>query len=96
MLVALPKHERPSPATLDRLAHEFGLRDELDGAWAARPLAIVREGGRTALLLEDPGGEPLVQLKGESMEVGRFLRLAIDVAATLGKAHQRGFIHKDV
>ena len=96
MLVALPKHERPSPATLDRLAHEFGLRDELDGAWAARPLAIVREGGRTALLLEDPGGEPLVQLMGESMEVGRFLRLAIDVAATLGNAHQRGFIHKDV
>ena len=96
VLVALPKHERPSPATLDRLAHEFELRDELDGAWAVRPLALVREGGRTALLLEDRGGEPLERLIVGPMEAGRFLRLAIDVAVTLGQAHQRGLIHKDV
>ena len=30
------------------------------------------------------------------MEVGRFLRLAIGVAAALGKVHQRGLIHKDI
>ena len=56
--------ERPSPAALDRLAHEYELKDELDAAWAARPLALVREGGRTMLLLEDPGGEPLERLLG--------------------------------
>jgi hypothetical protein len=59
VLVVLPAAERALPATLERLAHEYALRDELDAAWAARPLALVREGGRTALLLEDPGGEPL-------------------------------------
>jgi len=51
-------------AGLDRLAHEYELKDELDGAWAARPLAFVSEGGRTALLLDDPGGEPLDRLLG--------------------------------
>ena len=30
------------------------------------------------------------------MEAGRFLRLAIGIAAALGKAHQRGLVHKDV
>ena len=96
VLVVLPAAERPPPAVLDRLAHEYELRDELDGAWAARPLELAREGGRTALLLEDPGGEPLERLMGAPMEAGAFLRLAIGMAAALGKAHQRGLVHKDV
>src|SRR5208337_3478855 len=95
-LAVLPAAERPPPAAVDRLAHEYELRDELDGAWSARPLALSREGGRTALLLEDPGGEPLNRLVGEPMEVGRFLHLAIGIAAAIGKAHQRGLVHKDV
>jgi hypothetical protein len=33
---------------------------ELDPAWAAKPLALTRHEGRTILVLEDPGGEPLV------------------------------------
>ncbi len=64
-----PRSARPPPI-LDRLAHEYELRDELDAAWAARPLALAREGGRTALLLEDPGGEPLERLIGAPMELG--------------------------
>ena len=96
VLAVLPAAERPSPAALDRLAHEYELRDELDGAWATRPLALAHEGGRTALLLEDPGGEPLERLIGEPMEAEGFLRVAVGIATALGKAHQRGLVHKDV
>ena len=96
VLVALPAEDHPLPAVLDRLAHEYELRDELDATWAARPLAFTRQGGRTALLLENPGGEPLERLIGAPMEAGRFLRLAIGIAAALGKAHQRGLVHKDI
>src|SRR5208337_4813534 len=96
VLAMLPAAERPHPATLDRLSHEYELRDELDGAWAARPLALASERGRTALLLDDPGGEPLERLIGAPMEAGRFLRLAIGIAAALGRVHQRGLVHKDV
>jgi hypothetical protein len=42
--------KHPAPAALDRLAHEYELRDELDPAWAARPLKLVRERGQTILL----------------------------------------------
>src|SRR5580704_14087731 len=59
VLAVLPATEHPAPATLDRLNHEYGLKDDLDGAWAARPLELIREGDRTTLLLEDSGGEPL-------------------------------------
>ncbi len=88
--------ERPSPAALGRLAHEFELRDALDPRWAARPLALSREKGQTALWLEDPGGEPLEGLVGAPIETGRLLRLAIGIVAALGKAHQGGLVHKDL
>ena len=96
VLAVLPAAERSPPAILDRLTHEYELRGNLDAAWAARPLALASDRGRTALLLEDPGGEPLAQLIEGPMESGRFLRLAIGIVAALGKAHQHGLVHKDV
>jgi len=88
--------EHPTPTSLDRLTHEYGLRDELDSAWAVRPLELVRKDGRTLLLLEDASGEPLSQLLGGPMEVERLLRIAIGIVCALGKVHQRGLVHKDV
>jgi PAS domain S-box-containing protein len=96
VLVVTPLLDPPAPATKERLAHEHGLKDELEGAWAARPLELVRERGRILLILDDPGGVPLVQLVGQPMETGRFLRLAIGLVEAVGKAHQRGLIHKNI
>src|SRR6516164_5998556 len=95
LLVALAA-DRPPPARLDRLTHEYELKDELDRAWAAQPLALMRDAGRTVLVLDDLGGEPLDRLHGGPMEVGHFLRLAIAVTSALGKLHQRGLVHKDI
>ena len=96
VLLVAPAADHPSPSRLDRLTHEYELKDELDRAWAARPLALMRDAGRTVLVLDDVGGEPLDRLHGGPMEVGRFLRLAIAVTSALGKLHQRGLVHKDI
>ena len=96
VLAVVPLAEHPSRACLDRLAHEFSLREELDAGWAVRPLKLVRDNGRTMLVFEDPGGEPLAKLLGPPLEVERFLRLAIGTATALGKVHQCGFLHKDI
>jgi len=96
VLVVRPVAEHPSPSILDRLTHEYELRDELDGTWAAKPLALVRNGGRAMLVLEDAGGEPLKPLLGMPMTVARFLRLAIGITAAVGKLHARGLVHKDI
>src|SRR6516164_7297233 len=96
VLLVAPAAGHQSRTRLDRLTHEYELKDELDAAWAARPLALMRDAGRTVLVLDDPGGEPLDRSLGRPMEVGRFLRLAIAVTSALGKLHRRGFIHKDI
>ena len=96
VLIAFPAADHHPLAVLNRLAHEYALRDELDAAWAARPLELRQGRGRTQLLIEDPGGEPLERILGAPMETGRFLRLAIGIASALSKTHQRGLVHKDI
>jgi predicted ATPase/signal transduction histidine kinase len=96
ILVLAPVSEQPAQGTLKRIEHEYALRTELDPAWAASPLALVRDKGRTVLVLEDPGGEPLDRLLGRPLELTRFLRTAIALAAALSKLHERGIIHKDI
>ena len=88
--------ERSTAADLDRLTHEYGLKEELNSAWALRPLELLREGGRTLLLFEDFDGEPLDAQLGAPLETGRFLRLAVGMVAAVGQVHQRGLIHKDL
>src|SRR5215831_11453579 len=96
VLIVRPATDQPSRSSLDRLTHEYELKDQLDGAWAARPLDLVRDAGRTMLVLEDAGGEPLDRLLSAPMQAGRFLRLAIGIAAAVGKLHERGLVHKDI
>ena len=96
VLIVLSAVEHPSRSTLDRLTHEYDLKDQLDGSWAVRPLDLVHEAGRTALVLEDVNGEPLERLLGVPMGVGRFLGLAIAMAAVVNKLHQCSLVHKDI
>src|SRR5262249_35821603 len=84
-LSPFPAGAPPAAAILDRLAHEYALRDDLEAGWAARPLFLLREHGRSLLVLEDPGGVPLTQLVGGPMETRRFLRLAVQLVQAVGK-----------
>ena len=96
LLAAMPSSAQPLPETLARLQHAWALREELDPAWAARPLRLEPHQGRLALLIEDPGGEPLLRLLGRPLDIMSFLRLAIGIATALAQLHQRGLIHKDI
>jgi PAS domain S-box-containing protein len=96
VLVAFATSVQPTPAALDRLTREYSFKNELDSSWSVRPLELNRERGQTVLVLEDCGGELLGRLLGPPMELERFLRLSIGVAAVLAKVHQHGLIHKDI
>src|SRR5882757_9574260 len=50
--------EHPTLESINRLAHEYELKDYLDCSWALRPLDFVRERGRAMLVVEYTGGEP--------------------------------------
>src|ERR1700729_2724357 len=77
VLAVVVPSQHPTRALVDRLAHEYELRDKLDFRSAVRPRALLHEGGRIALLLDDPGGQTLEGQLGRPMELGRFLRLAV-------------------
>ena len=87
LLVLAPASEHPVPATLRKMEHEFSLKAELDRVWAVQPLALTPYQGRSTLLLEDPGGQPLNELVGAPMELRLFLRLAIALAAAAAEVH---------
>ena len=64
ILVLTPVLQQPEPGTIKRLEHECSFRDELDPEWSVRPIGLTRHWDRMALVLEDPGGEPLYRLLG--------------------------------
>src|SRR5258705_1307039 len=94
--ILLVAAEERSPGWVERLEHEYALKSELDADWAARPVALTHENGRTTLVLEDPGGTPLDRLLGRPLDVSHFLRIAIPLAGALRHVHERGLIHKDI
>jgi PAS domain S-box-containing protein len=96
ILVRVSQAKSPGPEILKRLEREHKLRAELDPDWAVRPVELLRERGQIALVLEDPGGKPLDQFLEQPLELTRFLRLAIGLAAALRRLHERGLIHKNL
>src|SRR5262249_37969633 len=96
VLVLVPATERPPPTVLNRLTHEYELRDQLEDSWAVQPRELVRELGRTYLVLDSPDAVTLDRLIGAPLEIGLFLRLAVAISAALGRLHERGLVHKDI
>jgi len=96
ILVVSNASRQPSLELLRRFEHELALRSTLEPEWAARPLELTEYETRMALVLEDPGGEPLTGLLGGPLETSQFLRIAISLASAVARMHERGLIHKDI
>jgi PAS domain S-box-containing protein len=96
VLALSPVKERPAPATIEKIEHEFSLKEELSPAWAIRPIALTQQQSRTMLVFEDPDGEPLDRLLRRPLALNQFLRCAIALAAAVRQVHGRGLIHKDI
>jgi len=96
ILVLSPVAEHPAPESLKRLEHECSLREVLDPAWSAQPIAVARHSNRTVLELEDPGGVPLDELLGNPLDLVLFFRVAVSLSAAIDHLHERGVIHKDI
>jgi PAS domain S-box-containing protein len=94
--ILLVAAEKTSLGSVVQLEHEYALKEELDTDWAARPIALTHYNDRVALVLEDPGGEPLERLLGVPFEMDLFLRLAIEISVAVGRLHRRGLLHKDI
>ncbi|MET0287057.1 MAG: AAA family ATPase [Polyangiales bacterium] len=94
VLVVRHASAHPSSAAVARLQHSYALREELDPAWACRPITLAPNA--SGLVLEDPGGVVLASLLGAPMELERCLRIAVGIASSLAHFHARGLIHRDL
>ena len=96
ILLLAADSESPLPSTLGLIKHIYSLRDELDSAWATRPLDLTERRGFPELVLEDPGGDFLEAVIGRSLAFKDYLRLAVSMTKALGSLHARGIIHRDI
>ncbi|RSZ56650.1 AAA family ATPase [Massilia atriviolacea] len=82
-----------------RMEHEYALRDLLDSAWAATPLALLHDaekaGATTTLVLADSGGAPLA-LSSTPLDLPDFLSLAAAITLALSHAHHSRLVHRDL
>jgi PAS domain S-box-containing protein len=96
VLLVAPVEEHPRPENLKLLEHAHTFKEELDAAWAARPIAMARYWDRPVLVMEDPGGVPLDQLLGRPLDIELSLRLGISLSNAIDQLHRRDIIHKDI
>jgi predicted ATPase/signal transduction histidine kinase len=79
------------------LRHEHQMLLGLDIPGVVRPIKLEEVAGVLALVLEDAGSFDLEQRLGhEPLEIGLFLRLAIQVTGIVLNLHQRNVIHRDI
>src|SRR5215813_6545308 len=62
VLLLTPAVKRPRLETIEKINHEYALKNELDASWAVRPRDLFPYNENTGLLLEDPGGGRLDRL----------------------------------
>lgn len=89
-----PARQRPGDIKRLEREYELGLRSNAPGV--VRPVALDTFNGRPALIMEDFGGRSLDSLIGGPMETGRFLDIAVPLAAALVGVHAQGIVHKDI
>ncbi len=91
------RNEYPAPAELARLRREFEITRDLKPAGVVSSYELLPHRNTLVLVQEDFGGVSLkALLQSRRLELQDTLRIAAQVAETLGHLHQRNVIHKDL
>lgn len=95
-IIVVPASRSSETGVQAQFENELALADALQPEWAQVPLSLARHNGRTVLIVEDHGGQPLDQLADGHLEVAMFLDLAIAITASVGSMHAAGIVHRDL
>ncbi|MBW2466659.1 MAG: AAA family ATPase, partial [Deltaproteobacteria bacterium] len=96
VIIKVPAAESPSRPDLAKIRWEYEIANSLEIEGIVKPVALISS-PNCALILEDFGGFSLSSLVDvQKIELLLGLRIAIRLAKTIGRIHQKGIIHKDV
>ena len=90
------RSETPAPRELERLRHEYEIARRLDSSYLLKPEALETQQAQAQLIFEDFDGEPLSSQLNNPLELGRFLDIALQLAAALADIHRQGIVHKNI
>jgi PAS domain S-box-containing protein len=80
-----------------RVEHEFHLLEQLDVEGVVRALGIERAGNQMVLLLDYVAGSSLAEYAaGRPLALGVLMPMALRLAETLGRVHERRVVHRDI
>ncbi|MEG4281640.1 AAA family ATPase [Microcoleus sp. A006_D1] len=97
VIIKTLRTEYPTIEEITRLRHEYKISSNLKLEGIIKPYTLEKYKNSFALILEDCGGQSLRHhLAGNNIKSAEFLRLAIQIAQTLGEVHQNQIIHKDI
>src|SRR4028118_2391447 len=97
IIIKTLKTEYPTLKDIARLKHEYDIIQKLALTGIVKSYGLGNFNNRTALILEDCGGECLKNIiLSRPIGLSEFLSVAIQVTDTLGQIHQNQIIHKDI
>jgi len=99
VIIKILKHAYPPPETIAGFKREYEIIKNLNGEGLEGIVRVynLESHDRLMIVLEDFGGQSLVQLKlAGHIEVSNFLTMATLVTDIIGQIHQRYIIHKDI
>ena len=84
VLLVAPTGEYPSSGALQRIEHEYALRSDLDAAWAARPVELIRaRRPADAWCSKTPAASRSSGCSASRWMIAPFLRIAIPLATAI-------------
>ncbi|HLO49731.1 MAG TPA: AAA family ATPase [Kamptonema sp.] len=97
VIIKILRAEYPTLEEIMQLRHEYEISQHLNLEGIIKPYGLENHRNGLALILEDSKGEALKKfLNGRKLELKVFLDIAIQLADTLGKLHDKKVIHKDI
>ncbi len=97
IIAKILRDEYPSDLHLARLRHEHEIIASLDLPGVVRTYGLESSGNGLALILEDAGDQSLDRiLRSERPTLRRALQIAVAIAQTLARVHERSVLHKDL
>ena len=97
VLVKTVAPDRRDERSIANLRREHEILRRLDLPGIARAIGLEDRDGAPALVLEDAGREDLSQwLAGRAAPIGVFLDVALQLAETVARLHERNVVHRNV